>query len=203
MGPLDRFFDRKKFQPVEEQISSFIMVAEFTSIEIFTNSVTQVRDIIRQNVISTLGSKPDEFNKDAWDIVLELIVFSLHLADRIAFNVLGPEKRDQFIDALVDSVSSNLAQSIIKDTTSSETRQRFQRSVLTLYNERTRFYAPLQIPSDGEAPLKGNLFWEAAKGVTNAYFPNDVAALSILYGSFGSSMESVKDLSARLEGLAR
>jgi hypothetical protein len=202
MGPLDRFFGRKKFQPVEEQISSFIMVAEFTSIEIFTNSVTQVRDIIRQNVISTLGSKPDEFNKDAWDIVIELIVFSLHLADRIAFNVLGPEKRDQFIDALVDSVSSNLAQSIIKDTTSSETRQRFQRSVLTLYNERTRFYAPLQISSKGEGP-KGDLFWEAAKGVKNAYFPNDVAAFWILYGSFASSMESVKDLSARLEGLAR
>lgn len=193
MGVLDRLFGKKQFQLVE--------VVEFTSMEIFTNSVAQVRAIIRQNAIPTLGSDPDELNKEAWNIVLELMAFSLHLADRIAFNAVGPEKRSQFMDALIDSASSNLVQSILTDT-SSEARQHFRRRFLTLYGERSGFYAPLQLPSGGEARLKGTLFWEAAKGVANAYFPDDaVSATLTLSINFGLCVEGLKNLRTRLAGV--
>jgi hypothetical protein len=190
MGLLDRLFGKKQLQLVE--------VVELTSAEVSTNCIAQVRAIIRQNILSTLGSNPDEFNKEAWNIVLELMALSLHLADRIAFNAVGPEKRSRFMDALLGSVSSNLGQSILTDT-SSETRQRFQRHFLTLYDERIGSYAPLQVSSDGEASVKGTLFWEAAKGVANIYFPNDEAAATLILSvTFGLCMEGVKDLGARL-----
>jgi hypothetical protein len=198
MGLLDRFFGKKQPHLAEKQLQ-LAEVVELTSLAVMANCTTQVRAIIHQNtMLPTLGSNPDEFNKDAWDIVLELIAFSLHLADRIAFNAVGPEKRSLFMDALLGSTSFHLTQSILTDT-SSEARQRFQTGFLTLYGERTGFYAPLQIPSDGEAPVKGTLFWEAAKGVANAYFPNDVAAATLILSiRFGACVDGLKDLSARL-----
>jgi hypothetical protein len=192
-GTVDRLSGEKQFLLLE--------LVELTSIDIFTNSVAQVRAIIRQNVMPTLGSDADDLNKEAWDIILELMAFSLHLADRIAFNAVGPEKRSRFMDALVGSVSSNLVQSLLTDT-SSEARQRFERRFLALYEERSVLYAPLQLPSGGEAPLKGTLFWEAAKGVANAHFPSDTASATLILSiSFGQCVGGVDDLSARLAGV--
>jgi hypothetical protein len=98
MGLLDRFFGKKQPHLAEKQLQ-LAEVVELTSLAVMANCTTQVRAIIHQNtMLPTLGSNPDEFNKDAWDIVLELIAFSLHLADRIAFNAVGPEKRSLFMD---------------------------------------------------------------------------------------------------------
>jgi hypothetical protein len=193
MRLFDHLFGKKQFDLVE--------VVELTSVEIFANSAAQVRAIVRENDLPTLGSNPDELNKEAWDIILELVAFSLHLADRIAFNAVGPQKRSRFMDALIGSVSSNLAQSILTDT-SSEARQRFQRGFLALHQERTNFYSPLQVPAGGETPVKGTLFWEAAKGVANAYFPGDTASATLILSiSFGQCVEGVGELSARLAGV--
>jgi hypothetical protein len=189
MGLLDRFFGKKQLQLVE--------VVELTSVELMAHCVGQVRAIIRENTFPTLGSNPDEFNTEAWYIVLELMAFSLHLADRIAFNVVGPEKRSRFMDALLISVSFNLAQSIPTDT-SSEARQRFQGQFVTLYNDRTGLYAPLRLHDGEGGPLAGTLFWEAAKVVADEHFPNDVSARLGLSINFGLCVEGVKDLSARL-----
>lgn len=193
MGLFDRLFGKKQFDLVE--------IVELTSMEIFANSIAQVRAIIRQNAIPTLGSNPDQLNKEAWDIILELVAFSLHLADRIAFGAVGPQKRSRFMDTLLSSVSSNLAESIISDT-SCEARQQFQRRFLGLYEERSVFYSPLELPSGGKAPLKGTLFWEAAKGVANACFPADTASATLILSvSFSQCARGVKDLSARLAGV--
>jgi len=181
----------KQFQLVE--------VVELTSIDIFANSVAQVRAIIQQNAIPTLGSSPDKFKKEAGILLLELVILSLHLADRIAFNAVGPEKRSRFMDALESSVSSNLAQSLLA---TSEHKQLFRDHFLALYEERRKFYAPLKIPSGEVTAFKGTLFWEAAKGVADAYFPDDAASATLfLSTSFGQCMNGVKDLSVRLAGL--
>jgi len=112
-----------------EKLFLLVEVVELTSIDIFANSVAQVRAIIQQNAISTLGSSPDKFNKEAGILLLELVILSLHLADRIAFNAVGPEKRSRFMDALESSVSSNLAQSLLsKDATSERTSLLFTRN---------------------------------------------------------------------------
>ena len=193
MGLLDHLFGKKQFQLVE--------VIELTSMEIFANSMAQVRAIIQQNAIPALGSNPNRFNKEAWDIILDLMVFSLHLADRIAFGAVGPQKRSRFMDALLISVSSNLAQSIFEDATQ-EARQRFQRHFLSLYGERSDFYAPLQLPSSGEEPLKGTLFWEAAKRVANTFFPDDAASATLMLSIiFGQCLHGLKDLRVRLIGV--
>jgi hypothetical protein len=102
------------------------------------------------------------------------------------------------MDTLVDSVSSNLAQSVLPGATS-EAKQDFQRYFITLYGERSAFYAPLQIQSGAEAPLQGTLFWEAAKSVANAYFPDNAASATInLSVGFGLCLEGIKGLRVRL-----
>lgn len=68
MGLLNRLFGKKQFQLVE--------VVELTSLEIFANAVAQVRAIIQQNALPALGSNPDEFKKEAWNIIFELVIFS-------------------------------------------------------------------------------------------------------------------------------
>jgi hypothetical protein len=102
------------------------------------------------------------------------------------------------MDTLVDSVSSTLAQSVLPGATS-EAKQDFQRYFITLYGERSAFYAPLQIQSGAEAPLQGTLFWEAAKSVANAYFPDNAASATInLSVGFGLCLEGIKGLRVRL-----
>lgn len=178
-----------------------VEVVELTSVEIFANSIAQVRAIVRQNAIPTLGSNPDELKNEAWDIIIELIAFSLHLADRIAFGAVGAQKRSRFMDALLSSISSNLAQSITSDT-SPEARQQFRRRFFGLYDERSFLYSQMQFPSNGKAPLKGTLFWEAAKGAANAYFPDDTASATLFLSvSFGQCVAAVGDLSPRLVGM--
>ena len=183
-----------------EKLFLLVEVVELTSIDIFANSVAQVRAIIQQNAISTLGSSPDKFNKEAGILLLELVILSLHLADRIAFNAVGPEKRSRFMDALESSVSSNLAQSLLsKDATSERI---FRDQFLALYEERRKFYAPLELPSGEVTAWEGTLFWEAAKGVASAYFPDDAVSMTLfLSPSFSQCMNGVEDLSVRLAGL--
>ncbi len=101
------------------------------------------------------------------------------------------------MDALESSVSSNLAQSLLsKDATSERI---FRDHFLALYEERRSFYAPLKIPSGEVTAFKGTLFWEAAKGVADAYFSDDAASATLfLSTSFGQCKNGVKDLSVRL-----
>ena len=185
-----------------EKLFLLVEVVELTSIDIFANSVAQVRAIIQQNAISTLGSSPDKFNKEAGILLLELVIFSLHLADRIAFNAVGPEKRTRFMDALDSSVSSNLAESLLTKEASSKAKQLLQDHFLALYEERQAVYAPLELPSGEVTAWEGTLFWEAAKGVASAYFPDDAVSMTLfLSPSFSQCMNGVEDLSVRLAGL--
>ncbi len=179
-----------------------VEVVELTSVNIFANSVAQVRALIQQKAISTLGSNRDEFTNESWELLFELVAYSLHLADRIAFNAVGPEKRSRFMDALDSSVSSNLAQANLTDDATSEARQQFQSSFLSFYGERSAFYAPLQLPSGGKAPLQGTLFWEAAKVAADAHFPDDATGATLILSiSFSQCMNGVEDLGARLTGV--
>jgi len=201
-GPTSNEASTVDVDPATQPTEQFQLgeVVEFTSMMIFANCLGCVRGIINNNGIPVLGSDPDDLNKDARELLLEFIALSLHLADRIAFNIIGSEKRNLFIDELLSSVSSNLAESLLKKDVRAEAKQFFQNKFLLLYSQRSEFYAPLRLGIGEKPPLEGTLFWEAAKDVADAYFPDD-SAWMILYPIFRQCTHGVKDLDVRLTGV--
>jgi hypothetical protein len=193
VGLLKRVFGRR---------IPLVQAVELTSVEVFGTSMGQVRGLIAaQGLTESLGTNPDELNRTAWDLILELMIFSLHLADRIAFDVLGSDRRAKFMDALVASVASNLASSILADK--SEHAQRdFEGHFIQLCNVRTTFYAPLSLHASG-APLKGTLFWEAGKLAAAEHFSGNAPTAALLLPlAFGGCVSALKELRGRLEQLA-
>jgi hypothetical protein len=193
MGMLDRLFGRRV--PLGE-------VVELTSISLFGNAVAQARGLIQAEALpEALGTDPQALNQTAWDLVLELVAFSLHWCDRVSFAVLGPAQRATFMDTLVSSVTSNLAGTILTDR-SIEAEARFRRSFLELYSMRQNAYAECAVAAEEGAPLKGTLFWEAAKLVAARLFPEDPAgATLVLPVAFASCPKALTDLRGRLQGL--
>lgn len=195
MGLFGRLFGKK--MPLVEAV-------ELTSVGIFVNAFSQVRALVSSNpgFAQTLGTTPDSLNRAGWDLVFELMAFTLHLADRVAFGALGPERRARFIDALLQSVSTNLANSLL-EYPSLETRAQFEQSFLDLYAERTQFYAGLGFPSGKDAPLQGTLFWEAAKLCASRHLPTHGGEATLaLVARIGSCIEALGDLRGRLSRLA-
>jgi hypothetical protein len=176
---------------------------ELTSVDVFASSVAQVQTLIgHQALPEELGTNPDELNETAWSLTFELMVFSLHLADRIAFGVLGAVGRPKFMDALLSSVASKLASSILTDA-SQDAQSQFHSSFQQLYNDRVTFYAELAFPSGGDAPLRGTLFWEAAKLCAKQVFPQHESKATIMLSiAFGSTVQAVKNLKGRLAHIA-
>jgi hypothetical protein len=97
----------------------------------------------------------------------------LHLVDRIAGRFLDPEKRSQFMDELVTEVSENLACVILTDRSKSNRRD-FEDHFVSMYQQRSQFYAPLSLSS---VPSPQSLSWQASGTIANAYFPKDGPAL--------------------------
>jgi hypothetical protein len=180
-----------------------VEAVELTSVEIFGTSMGAVQGLIPLRSFSgSLGTNPDELNRTAWDLILELMIFSLHLADRIAFDVLGSDRRAKFMNALVANVTYNLASTL---TDKSEHAQRdFEAYFIQLCNVRTTSYAPLGVHASG-APLKGTLFWEAGKLAAAEHFSEDAPTVALILPltlTFGACVGALKELRGRLEQLA-
>lgn len=90
-------------------------------------------------------------------LTAELIIFGLHLTDRIAFGRLGASDRAKFMDALLPAIQSKLQPSVSS-------------RLEDLYNTRNNFYGEFHklYPSENEN-LKGTLFWEFGKALGSVY----------------------------------
>jgi hypothetical protein len=194
MGFLDRLL-RKRIPPSQ--------VVALTSIDIFGHSINVVRGLIADNSLTeSLGNDPQSFNPTAWNLVIELNVFTLHLADRIAFGVLGAARRAKFMDILVLE-ASGIGDSILTDK-SERAQSDFRESFLALYNAQSGVYGKLPLAPHGQAPFKGTLFWEAAKLAAAEHFSEREAASATLFLSlaFGSCVDALQQLKGRLEQMS-
>jgi hypothetical protein len=99
-------------------------------------------------------------------LTIELLVFALHLTDRITFARLGPSKRAKFMNALLPGVQREL-----KPPLDSQLQR--------LYNTRNTFYGgfPKLFP-DKKDNLKGTLFWEFGKAMGSVYAENNPVAIA-------------------------
>jgi hypothetical protein len=93
----------------------------------------------------------------------EVVVFALHLSDRIALTRLGNEKRAKFMDAFLPGVQRRVDAALAQ-------------ALPDLYNQRTLFYQSCQMPSgEKNANLKGTLFWEFGKLMASpCHYPDPV-----------------------------
>jgi len=95
----------------------------------------------------------------------ELLIFGLHLTDRIAFGRLGASNRSGFMNALLPAVQRELQPPV-----SSQLEQ--------LYNIRNTFYGSFcKLYPDKKENLKGTLFWEFGKALGSVYANSNPGAI--------------------------
>lgn len=190
MGLIDKFFGKKSM--------SFVEVVELTSVDMFANALSQVESLIENNVFSSvLGTDPKKFNKAAYDLVVDLMSFSLHLADRCAFNNLSPIRREKFINELMMSVSDNLSQTLLRNFPS-EKQLEFRFSFLRFYSSRAEILAKFDIPEKDDPFTLGGVFAEAAELSATDMFTSDAESIFTLTFVFAGCLNGIKNLHLRL-----
>ena len=115
----------------------------------------------------------------AASLAIELLVFALHLTDRITFIRLGSRKRSAFMNVLLPRVRSDLSPPL-----DSQLEQ--------IYNTRNRFYGGFQklLPEKDEN-LKGTLFWEFGKAMGSVYTNNNPARIALTTRAAADFMNTV------------
>jgi len=153
---------------------TLIEAMDLTSAEMFIEAVAKVRAIIREGLFKeVLGENPDAFNKEAWHLVEELMIFCLLLADRVSFHMLEPERRAKFMDFLVVNVVSSLTASILQDR-SPETISAYERDFFNLHSRRSKALARFDLPTEEKHPRGEDLFSEAARIITKERYAGSV-----------------------------
>jgi hypothetical protein len=98
-------------------------------------------------------------------LTIELLVFGLHLCDRITFDHLGERGRSTFMDALLPRVREEL-------------EPPFDSKLQDSYNTRNAFYGSFRrLAPDNNRNLKGTLFWEFGKAMSSVYADDNPVAV--------------------------
>jgi hypothetical protein len=126
----------------------------------------------------------DENHKLLALFTTELLIFGLHLTDRIAFSHLGASKRSGFMNVLLPAVQREL-----RPPLSSQLEQ--------LYNARNSFYGSFpKLYADENENLKGTLFCEFGKALGSVYAnsnPVAVTQTSMLGMTFMQGIQEVQE----------
>jgi hypothetical protein len=103
-------------------------------------------------------------------LTLELLIFGLHLTDRIAFQRLGESDRTEFMDVLLPIIRSEL-------------EPRVGSQFKDLYNTRNTFYSGFRkLWPDKNESVKGTLFWEFGKALGSVYANFNPARIALVSG---------------------
>ena len=103
-------------------------------------------------------------------VALELLVFGLHLSDRLAFQRLGDARRCEFMSALLPNVEAQLDSAL---------RDGFR----GFYAQRVFLYAKCEnlFPSESNGDvLKDTLFWEFGKVLSRTYGNSNPVGITML-----------------------
>ena len=99
-------------------------------------------------------------------LTLELLIFGLHLTDRIAFDRLGADNRAGFMNSLLPTVQRELQPPV-------------STHLQALYNTRNPFYGGFRkLYPEQQETLKGTLFWEFGKALGSIYADGNPAAIT-------------------------
>jgi len=114
------------------------------------------------------------------DLLLEIIAFYMHLANRIGFRELGAERCARFSHRLVVAVGIDVATSLNKGLSSVQVVAELRDK----YNEREEYYARYkQFLPEADQPTKNTLFHEFTKVIFNRFVrSNDTFDLLLVEG---------------------
>jgi hypothetical protein len=107
------------------------------------------------------------------ELLLELLAFYMHVANRLAFRDLGAEECSHFSTRLIVTVASDVTTSLDKGFSSVQVIAELRDK----YNERDQYYAQFRkfVP-DSDEPPKDTVFWEFAKVVYFRFVNTDNTA---------------------------
>jgi hypothetical protein len=98
-------------------------------------------------------------------LTCEILIFGLHLTDRIAFARLGAGSRSGFMNALLRFIQRELQPPVAVQ-------------LEHLYNTRNTFYGGFpKLYSEDKGNLKGTLFWEFGKAMGSVYANSNPMAI--------------------------
>jgi hypothetical protein len=96
----------------------------------------------------------------AQQFLIEVIVFYMHLVDRLAFAHLGAAKRQVFGDRFIVAVVKEVLRQLSKEISADD----FGGLLRDTYNRRQVEYAQFRVPiPKKDEPLKDTLYWEFSK----------------------------------------
>jgi len=94
----------------------------------------------------------------ARQLAIEVLVYYIHWVDRLAFDHLGPDRRDiirRFVSATAKALLLGPDQELVAGD--------FGKSLQETYKLRNPQYAHYDLKPEKGGPLKGTLFWEFSK----------------------------------------
>jgi len=108
--------------------------------------------------------------------IIEVIVFYMHLVDRLAFLHFGPAKREAFGDRFIVTVVKEFLQQMSRELSADA----LGTALRDTYNRRQIEYATYKvlIPEKGD-PLKDTLYWEFSKILFGLF--NDTNPVTLFY----------------------
>ena len=118
---------------------------------------TEAAKVIAKMARRPNGSFRDENN--AQQFIIEVMVFYMHLVDRLAFAHLGAAKREIFMDRFLDTVLKET----LPELSNNVSPEDFAESLRETYNCRQKQYADHKLVPVDDEPPKETLCWEFSK----------------------------------------
>ena len=118
--------------------------------------------------------------RGAPQFIIEVIVFYMHMVDRLAFAYLGAAGRKVFGDRLIVAVVKEVLQELSREVSADD----FGSTLRGTYNRRQKEYARYRVLiPEKEQPLKDTLYWEVSKilfGLLNDENPATLMFVNVL-----------------------
>lgn len=135
---------------------------------------------IRDRALNNLS----EETKD--EVLCELIMLYLHLVDRISFQQLGPDKRDEFMDQLFTMVNMIVAKEINNNKHTPHLISYLEDN----YEDRQLEYSNYKrLFSEKASDSKGTLIWEFSKNIASKISKkDDISVIMITFTIVGTNL---------------
>lgn len=122
--------------------------------------IAYLSNSVAESFLERVKERESDFDDEKYykDVYLETIAVLVHLSDRIAFSILGPEKRAPFIDSAVDTIAKNLSETQEDETLKQQMIPHFRKFI----DGKQQEFANYKIPESSDEPMGGTLFWEVS-----------------------------------------
>jgi len=131
-------------------------------------------------------------NEISWKIYTEFLMFLMHISDRNTFSLLGnSDKRDKFIDAVMDTIIEKELASKSSNISDEEFRSNF----INTSNNRQKEYSKYKIDSSKEESLEGTILWEFGKKIS--CIANGSSDIVIIMYASGLATTCIKEINLK------